>query len=228
MLKTFKDNSLNIFSAFSIALWIANAIYLAAFLPIQTDEMSWSITNHRAIIDNYQTISLYPQCSKLVFAQKLPAIWIIPAWINHIIYSKVNTAFGLRLISIFKLLAWVLIWIALFKKILKCSLRQLLPSMAFILAAFSLDAEIILLIMARPEQSLLLGISLVLYLAIAATELKTKKTYRILATLLLIITVAEVGYSHAKAGAFLPLFVFTSYLFAEKRSEEHTSELQSR
>ncbi len=201
-----------------LLLWISGClaalIYFAITLPIQTDEIAWAFVNHRAVLDDYQVMSLYPQCGTRVFPLSLMTLAYPAAWVNHLIYSFVESPFWLRLLGLTRLLGSLVLLGLIVRKI---SGRQALPVFAVALTFLLVDSTSVLLVMARPEQSLFLGVSLILFIALSSSAIShSPVTTKLLLASVFLLTVIQTDYAHAKAVGFVPLFIVAAILFSRQ------------
>jgi hypothetical protein len=204
-------------AAITLLLWITTAlstlIYFALTLPIQTDEIAWAFVNHRAVIDDYQVMSLYPQCGRSVFPASLPTLAYPAAWINHMIYSLATSPFYFRLIGLGRLLVSLLFLALITRKIIG---EKYLPVFAVALSFLFLDSTTVLLVMARPEQALVLGVLTVLLITLHARTLSERPVaIKVLFAAVFMLVVLQTTYAHAKAIALLPFFIAAAILFSQ-------------
>ncbi len=194
------------FSIFFTIIAGVALLYFGFLLPIQTDEIAQSYPNHRAFLDRYNITYIYPQCGESAYSRPLPWLWFLPAWINHVIYTPLDHPFDFRAIALVKLFTWLALWLLIIKRIFQLRWRQLSYASALILGVFSFDADFLMLLLARPEQSLVLAVSIVVALALYAPLMMGKPVWYCCGIILFLTTALQTGYAHPKAVALLPLF----------------------
>ena len=199
-----------------LLLWIVGAIsalvYFAVTFPLQTDEIQWAFINHRAVLDHYQVMSLYPQCGTKVFSTPLVPIAYPAAWINHLIYLFAESPFFFRLLGLARLLLGLSLFYLIARRLAgKRALLLFGVSLTFLL----LDSTSVLLVVARPEQSLLLGALIILLMVLSSSSLAARPLpIKILLVVVFFLTVIQVAYAHAKAVGFIPFFVVSAFLLS--------------
>jgi len=160
-----------------ITLAVSSMFYFGMTMPIYTDEVGWGMASHRAIIDDYTRITLTPQCGDGAFARPLPWLWYIPAWINHLFYTPLDSMVAFRGLGMLMMCAWFLLTLALLKRVFNLDRFQLTIASAFILMFFSMDQVFLLLVMARPENAMLLQANIAMTLAVYASAFARKRLW---------------------------------------------------
>lgn len=197
-----------------LALAIGALIFLGLGLPIQTDEVAWSFLNHRAILDHYTISSTLPSCMDPEHTGPLPLLWYIPSWINYLTFATFDHPVGFRVLGLLRLFGWLGLWLLVAWRLFRLTRAQLICSFAALLALFSLDVDFFLLFLDRPEQTLLLGASICTALVVFASSIAKTRLRIALTSILLLITIMQMGQTHAKAMVLAPFFTVASFRFA--------------
>jgi len=184
-------------------------------MPLQTDEIIWSVSNHRAIVDHYELITLLPQCQAATsFAKTLPLLWYPHAWVNHLLFMQIENPLWIRIIGIIRCIFFLtVIWFIITPI---ASKLQYNPRIIFVLflAALGLDELPLLLQVTRPEQTILLSISIAIALTLHADTLIRYKWSKYSAMAVFLCVVLLLYPAHPKAIATLPIMIVcTAVLF---------------
>lgn len=197
------------------ALLLFLLLLLGLFMPLHTDEINWSIPNHRAIADKLHVTTLLPQCQAADnFAKPLPLSWYPYALANDLIFMHVGGPLWIRLVgmarfTLFLIAAWFIT--TPLSARLKCS-----PTAAYtlFLSLLCLTPLPLLMQVDRPEQSLFLAMAIFLALALNTPDIATRRRLRWTAAALLVLTTLLSFPVHPKAVALLPVAIASSYIVA--------------
>lgn len=200
-----------------VASWTVLGLFcitvsISSFLPIYTDEIAVKIATGRLLNDGFELISLFPQCGA-AFSLPVPFTWIPARFLDWMIYGNLSEPIFLRLIGIMVLVAWLgaLGWFA--KSHLKTEI-SLLRIMGGLVAFVSLGVLPFLLVLNRPEQSLLIGITYfcLLPFILARYQFKSNWVWALL-TLSFLLVASYIFSSHPKTFFFLPLIIVSALHF---------------
>lgn len=198
------------------AVWLlllGIVLALGLFMPLQTDEIAWSYSNNRALIDHFEVTTWYAQCQDAgTFAKPLPLSWYPHAIVNHILFMLVENPLWIRIVS----MARFLMLLAASWWIMKpLALRlNIAPRILFFLftALLCQDALPLLMQINRPEQPILLSIAIFLALALNAPTIAAHPKARLAAPALFIVTALLTFPDHPKAIGALPIALICGYM----------------
>lgn len=181
---------------------------LSLFLPVYSDEVSWKFMQARLLIDGGVNITLYPYCGAS-FAL-VPPWFMVPARLfDAWLYADLAPPIRLRLLGIIHLLIWVTLLLWLLPKTLALQLQRV-TLMSVIIAFITLGVLPFLLIINRPEQVLLLGLTVIFLLPFLVGS--NRSIWLECGRALFLVLIAAVLFSyHPKAFPFLPLIIISSY-----------------
>ena len=194
----------------------ATVVCIGLFMPLQTDEVGWLFLNHRALIDNYQVITLHPQCGKDVFALPLPWVWYLPAYFNNLTYAQMDNPLWIRVGGMVQFVIWLALWLAIAVKLFAIPRSKWWVALAFLLAFLGMDALPLVFLVNRPEQILTIAIGIFTLLALFADDLHQRLSWRIAGNFLLFFTAMTMHASHPKSVILLPLELATGSIFLQK------------
>jgi hypothetical protein len=196
-----------------IALY-ALIILIGIYLPIQTDEISWSIPNHRGIIDNFKITTLFPQClTPNSYTKDLPILWYPYAFINNLLFMQIESHLWIRIVGTIRFLLFIiLIWFILKPLSLKNNTKPINFFLLFI-SLLSLDELPLSIQVNRPEQSLLLATTFFLALYLNSEQIIKNRLLKTASIIISILTVLSTFPSHPKAITILPIILVCSSFF---------------
>jgi hypothetical protein len=195
-------------SALFILLALGAAVFFSLRLPVYADEVTWSVFSHRGIMDHYAMILAYPQCGERAFSQPLPFLWVIPAWVNHLLYDRADHVLDLRIAGLFRFFLWLLLWVWVLRRLLRLRFSQCLAAGAMMLAFFATDHVFLLLLLARPEQAEILAASLAIALSVYAPACIGRPLWATAGVCLFI------GFTNPREIVLLPLFALAAFRIA--------------
>lgn len=218
---SFFSKEYSIIKCLFIALY-AVILLIGIYLPIQTDEITWGIINHRAIADDFNLISLMPQCLDFQsFSKPAPYLLYPYYFVNHYLFFQFENPIWIRIIGVLRAVIFItLLWIIL-KSLSKSFNLEKIKLFLLALALLSLEEIPLILTVYRPEQSLLLACSLMIFLALNH-DLKLKKHFDWLLYILPALTTLLAFPSHPKAIAILPIILACSAIFYYKKTNSKT------
>ena len=198
--------SFQFLSGTMLILFYVTIVFIGIFIPVHFDEVGWQYVSHRAIEDNFQLITLLPQCQPAEsFAKNLPLLWYPHAWINYLLFMQIDNPLWTKIIGISRcLLFFSISWFII--KPLASDLKTTAGAVFILfLAIIGLDELPLLLQVSRPEQTALLAISTFLALALNASKIATYKYWKYPALILFILAALLLYPAHAKTIAALPI-----------------------
>ena len=202
---------------FITALGFSSLILILAlgfFMPLQNDEISWSYSNQRALLDNFSVITLLPQCQDAAsFAKGLPLTLYPHAIVNHLLFMEWDHPIGIRIIGMIRFLLFLIVTWFITKPL---SVRLgLSPGTLYIffVCCLSIDMLPLSLQIARPEQTILLSAAIFLALGLNARAIATQPFLRKACPALFIVTMLLCFPSHPKALTLLPVLLACAWEF---------------
>lgn len=196
-----------------LGLFIALSLF-GIFIPLQVDEPAWGFQNHMAIKDGFKIITLMPQCHRTSeIAMDLPISWYPYAFVNHILFMQIDAPIWLRIVGIIRFIAFLAVSFFIIDEVAKKLKTNSKKLFIVFLAVLSLDILASLMQVARPEQTLLLGSSILIALALKAKYLLK---YKYLAIFSFFFTTFLVFPAHPKALALLPIVLVCGLILFRK------------
>lgn len=184
-------------------LALAAAIGLGILVPVYVDEVATKLVQARFLADRGQMLSLFPQCSS-GFVLETPASWYPAALVFALLYGGLQPL-GLRVAGVLLFVVWFAVFVG-WVFLMAPDARQRLRSVAGMAAILGLGVLPLSLILARPEQWLILILTGFLVLAAGADRLWSRgrswMPVALLAVFLLLTSL--LNYAHPKALFFLP------------------------
>lgn len=211
-------------SFIKIAGWMVLCLFAATFalsffVPIYTDEITVKIARAHVILNGFQLISLFPQCGDAPFALPIPWTWIPSLLIDGLIYGNATGPISLRIVGMLMFVVWLGMVEWFMRRNLKAAIN-FQTIMVGLISLISLGVLPFLLVLNRPEQVLLVGITFIslLPLTIAKVQPQSDWGWALLAVIFCLV-VSYIFSNHPKAFFFIPLLIVSAlYLWvASKR-----------
>ena len=184
--------------SFMVTLWSA------LLLPVYMDEIQWKMTVSRYFLDGGKLIYLFPACEK-GWLLATPISWYPGRILDGWIYGDASSPEKLRNYGCGIFILLLLIWTWIFSKVSKLSK---INCFLFISAFFSIGMLPYLMVFNRPEQSLLLWVSLGL---VSNFLINPDKNWPFITRVLVLIGYIILGFliasSHPKGLYLLPLML---------------------
>lgn len=180
---------------------------LCIFIPLQTDEVNWQFVNHRAVVDHFKMMTLFPQCElPQTFLKDVPISWYPYVLVNYLVHMQVEGLLWIRIIGLLYFALFLFVSWFITKPL--AERLNINPQTIYILflSIIALDEIPILLQVNRPEQGVLLSICTFIALALNAEKINTK-TRRITAISIFIFTALMLYPAHPKAVVTLPIML---------------------
>ena len=182
---------------------------LSFFIPIYSDEFFWKIQISRLFLDEGKSVGLSPICQS-VFLMDFPLSWYPIAWVTSLIYDGVHSLIQLKIFGMLGSVALFFLWAWMIR--LSLGLRWIY---AFIFVAGILSVGVLpfLLTFNRPEQSLLLFISLGLWIPLMLPHVRLAQSHPKVLQLLLFfgycLLCALLCATHPKSLFLLPILLIS-------------------
>lgn len=196
----------------SIAVILAFVVTLglSVLVPILNDEVGWKIITTRFLRDGGRMISLFPRCGASFLTE--PPWFMVPMrLIEAGIYAHLSLL-QIRVMGVLSFALWLGLVLVLLARIMGPVLSGLrLP--AVLLGLISLGALPFLLVINRPEQPLLLGLSLLLLVPLAVPAVRPRWSDAVGAAGVLLVAMGLFA-SHPKSLIFLPLMLTSLFVLA--------------
>lgn len=200
----FRPLSIGVILAFAVTMG------LSVLVPIYNDEVGWKIITTRFLLDGGTMISLFPRCDATFLTD--PPWFMVPVRIAEAWTYADLSLFQIRAMGVLSLGLWVAVTLALLARIA----RPVLPGVrlpAVILGVLGFGALPFLLVINRPEQPLLIGLTLLLLVPLVLPG--TRGRWTDAAAMLGVLLVSAVLFaSHPKSLVFMPLILVALFLTA--------------
>jgi hypothetical protein len=148
--------------AVAVAALAVASFALACFVPVYTDEIVWKIIQGRVIADGGRELSLTlePTCGPYSFA--VPALIYPFRWLDGVLYGALASPGDVRAAGVGAALLWLLLAFVFVRDLTRGTIGGAAAA-AGLVALATLGIMPFLLVISRPEQILLLGITVFLY-----------------------------------------------------------------
>jgi hypothetical protein len=195
--------SLFFLACFSYSMWIAY------YVPVYGDEPQWKITVSRLFLDGGKLIYLFPACVDN-FLLDPPITWYPARWIDAWLYADASNPFKLRQFGWFIFLALVLVWAKFLSVNAKLSWKI---AILFVTAYFSFGVMPYLMVFNRPEQSILIWLTLGMALMYASQKWPPSTIkIKVLIALSYGLLVCLMAAAHPKGLYFLPVILVLCWI----------------
>ena len=202
----------------NIASWLVLGLFgvtfaLSFFVPIYTDEIVGKIAPARALLDGFESFSLFPQCGS-AFSFYIPWVGFPSAVIDWAIYGNITAPIFLRIIGMSLFAVWLgmLAWFTLGR--LRAEVSSL-HIVAGLISFVSLGVLPFLLVLNRGEQTLLVGLTLICILPFVVAQYRPKSHLAwAFLTMIFLLAASIILSTHPKALFFIPLFLVSALHFS--------------
>jgi hypothetical protein len=193
--------------AFIFLLLFIISFQLSVFYPIYSDEFEWKLISSRFFLDQGKLIYLFPACLNSYVADT-PLSWYPGRILDGLIYQGTHANALLRYLGLIQ----YIILIFLFWQIAKIQSKlNSVKSFLLVVSFFSIGVLPILMIINRPEQPLLLYVTICVYLSVYQTHKPCRfLTNSVFVTLLFCVLSNLIITTHPKGIYLLPV-VFVAY-----------------
>lgn len=206
----FKKAKIILVSAFLASLIIT--LWSALLLPVYVDEVQWKLTVSRYFLDGGMLIYLFPACEK-GYLLPIPITWYPGRLLDSFLYGDASNFKKLRLYGWTIFIGLIFLWSWLLHRLSHISKFN---SFLFISAFLSIGMLPYLMVLNRPEQSLLLWISIALGANLfISSKINISCFIRILVLIIFMLLGSLIASSHPKGIFFFPL-LFIIYRQREK------------
>lgn len=180
---------------------------ISFYYPIYGDEFLWKLISSRFVLDQKKLIYFFPACVTS-FEVDTPITWIFGRFLDSLIYQGAHDYRVLRLIGVIQ---YIVLIIIIWRIMVLSTGLTATQAFLFVLAFLSMGVLPILLILNRPEQPLLIYISLSIYIPLLYKRyLWTILESRIFVTFLFCMLSNLIITTHPKGIYLLPI-VLLSY-----------------
>jgi hypothetical protein len=190
-------------ACFSYSMWIAY------YVPVYGDEPQWKLTVSRLFLDSGKLIYLFPACVGN-FLLDPPITWYPARWIDAWLYADASNPFKLRQFGWLIFLVLLLVWAKFFSMNAKLSWKA---GFLFIAAYFSFGMMPYLMVFNRPEQSILIWITLGIVLMYVTQQWPPSTAkMKVLISLLYGLLACLIAAAHPKGLYFLPVILVLCWI----------------
>ena len=191
---------------------------LALTSPIYTDEIGWKLIQGHFVDDGHLSRSsdLVPSCGADTFSTPAPLVPI--RYVNALITDSLSQPSDIRLYGLFLSLAWASTTWLLLRKLLAPEVSGEQVAVGLV-GVVTLGVMPLIMVMSRPEQVLLIGVSVFLILALGERPSRQRPFLRelVLASALVIGSALVLG-SHPRAILTLPVIVVACVRVIQRRT----------
>lgn len=188
--------------------------YLAYHLPIYTDEIGALMLQDRYYLDQGKAIWLYAPCTASPPPEHF-SLFVPVRAVQSFVYGQVSNPIFVRWLAIAKLLLWASLFLVIVRRVLAWrGGRGLRAAGALVIASLMVAILPLILVLNRPEQAMLIGITLISLLSLFPPRWLTRKSW--LYALIVPATLTCMLTEHPKGIFFLPLFVASFWLLRMK------------
>lgn len=197
----------------STVVMFVSILGLSIFMPVFTDEITWKFLNTRTFLDGFVNITLFPQCGE-PFTTQTPWFMLPVRLIDAWVYSNISTPLQIRILGVITCIVWLGTLLLMLPRSLAIPLRGL-PLVSTISAFLSLGVLPFMIVVNRPEQVILLFLTIVFLSPFVFSSLEAKASIAglMVATLLAIIVLFSY---HPKTLLFLPVMIANGYFLFKR------------
>lgn len=184
------------------------AVYLLAlFVPIYTDEIVTRMVHSRYYLDGHTLKYLFPQCDSTFFSQS-PLLLIPSLTLDAWKHTGISDLANIRTYGFISAILWMILIATSIRSLEKKSSKEcsILTITAVVIAFCSLGITPFIMVLNRPEQFMVMSISLLSLIPFLVRPTQ-KKAYELLLGSLLVGGALIFFPSHPKALIFLPLWI---------------------
>ena len=185
------------------------SMWIAFYVPVYGDEPQWKLTVSRLFLDGGKLIYLFPACVDN-FLLDPPLTWYPARWMDAWLYADVSNPFKLRQFGWSIFLVLLLVWAKFFSVNAKLSFRL---AFLFVAAYFSFGLMPYLMVFNRPEQSILIWLTLALIVMYGAQKWPpTTLGIKILLACIYGLLACLIAAAHPKGLYFLPVVLVLCWI----------------
>lgn len=186
-------------------------LVVLSYYPIYPDEIAVRLWLSRAGYDFPWHTNIFPGGRDLLIP--LSIFWYVPGWIEWFLHGFINSLFTLRQIGVASYLCMIfLLANGLIGGVKKGGINYSIMSVAFVTSLLAFGIQPVCLVINRPEQIILLGLLILLFMD-RRLQQEIRKPSLLLLTLLYFLTISLMMYVHPKVFYFTPAFLLLAYRF---------------
>jgi hypothetical protein len=185
------------------------SMWISYYVPVYGDEPQWKLTISRLFLDSGKLIYLFPACVNN-FLLDPPITWYPARWIDAWLYADASNPFKLRQYGWSIFLVLILIWAKFFSINAKLSYKI---AVLFVAAYFSFGVMPYLMVFNRPEQSILIWLTLALIVMYCAQKWRpTTLGMKVLLASIFGLLACLIAAAHPKGLYFLPVILVLCWI----------------
>lgn len=185
-------------ASFAMSLW------MAFYVPIYEDEAAWKLLSSRLFIDQGKLVYLFAQCNRGYWLD-MPLTWYPMQWFDSVIYGDASNPVFLRTMGWLGFIALMVSWVVILRTTSKLSW---LTCSLFIAAFFSFGVTPFVMVLNRPEQPLLIWLTILLLITLWFDSRPLKNHFsKALITALFALLSCLMAATHPKGLFFFPLIL---------------------
>ncbi len=195
-----------VFSIGIICFYIHICLLLTQF-PIYTDEISIRVWSSRTLFDFPLHVNIIPSAT----LSALPIVWYIPGFIEWCLHGLIDSLYTLRLVGVisYLMIAFMLTGLLLYRS--QKNLFTVIAALGIVIACISIGVLPVFFIINRPEQIILIGLIILIFIYYLNCDSKLN-TKKIIGSLICFyLCVSLMLYIHAKSLYFVPVYFLIAF-----------------
>lgn len=180
-------------------------LWMAFYVPIYEDEIAWKAFSNRLFVDQGKLVYIFAQCNKGYWLD-MPITWYPMQWIDSMVYGNASKPELMRQIG----WAFFILLMACWTLILRVTSKlPVLICLLFVVVFFSFGVTPFVMVFNRPEQPLLIWLTVILLLTLWIDHHPLKsRLSQVLITALFALLSCLLAATHPKGLFFFPLVLF--------------------
>jgi hypothetical protein len=211
------DTSLEKMALTAIMILALVSFGMALLLPVYTDEILWKMIQGRLGYDGFEVRSgtMVPTCGPDAFTS--PVLMLPFRLLDTLMYQWISKPLTIRLVGVGFFIVWLLgTWLLLQRFV---PLADRLKIAGALVAFVTLGVMPFLMVISRPEQSLLIGITVLLVICVGERPPPRRSLSReAIVAVVLVCGSAMLLATHQRAMFALPLIVLAAFKLLYRRS----------
>jgi|GEM_PF-1113211 len=182
----------------------ATTMWMAFYLPIYGDEIAWKIFSNRLFVDQSKLVYIFAQCNRGYWLD-MPITWYPMQWFDSIVYGNASNPTVMRMWG----WLWFIVLMGSWATILRITSKlSLTTCILFVVVFFSFGITPFIMVFNRPEQPLLIWVSLILLITLWFDH-RPLKTHisKAFVTALFALVACLLAATHPKGLFFFPLLL---------------------